>query len=76
MVREDGERVWLMAGNYARLSGRVDMDEKRLRVAQNRYLMHKNYSDGVGKKEAVLEEGGGEKGGKLDTLLVWEEKEL
>ncbi|PVH80660.1 hypothetical protein DL98DRAFT_369617, partial [Cadophora sp. DSE1049] len=43
----DGERVWLTASNYARLSGREEMYERRLRVAQNRYLMHKDYSNGV-----------------------------
>ena len=71
-----GARVWLMAGNYARLSGREDMDEKRLRVAQNRYLMHKDYSDGVEKKGVVLEEEGEDSSGNSDDVLVWEEKEL
>lgn len=70
------ERVWLTAGNYARLSGKEDMDEKRLRVAQNRYLMHKDYSDGVGENGAELKEGGVENCEISDEVLIWEEKEL
>ncbi|KAH7356482.1 hypothetical protein BKA65DRAFT_375396, partial [Rhexocercosporidium sp. MPI-PUGE-AT-0058] len=38
----EGER--LTPENYARFSGREEMSEKRLRVAQNRYLLHRSYS--------------------------------
>lgn len=44
---EGGEK--LTAWNYARLSGREDVTERVLRVAQNRYLMHRSYSDGLPK---------------------------
>ncbi|KAH9223778.1 hypothetical protein DL95DRAFT_269685, partial [Leptodontidium sp. 2 PMI_412] len=43
LVRE-GRGEKLTPENYARLSGREEMSEKRLRVAQNRYLMHRSYS--------------------------------
>ncbi|KAH7407910.1 hypothetical protein BKA64DRAFT_743483 [Cadophora sp. MPI-SDFR-AT-0126] len=83
-VDVEGKREWLTAESYARLSRRAEMDERRLRVAQNRYLMHKDYSDGAGKKGVELKEGdgngygyGGEKGLKEAEVEVrWEEKEL
>lgn len=64
----EGRGEKLTPENYARLSGREEMSERRLRVAQNRYLMHRSYSDGR------LREG---KGGEVvESRDVWEEKEL
>ncbi|KAF5877063.1 uncharacterized protein Bfra_001424 [Botrytis fragariae] len=37
----------LTAGNFARLSGVVDMSEARLRTAQSRYLLFKSYTKKV-----------------------------
>ncbi|KAL2073792.1 hypothetical protein VTL71DRAFT_11118 [Oculimacula yallundae] len=57
----------LTAENYARLSGKEDMLENRLKVAQNSYLMHRSYCDGtlkaggpdvVVESKVVLEENG------------------
>lgn len=45
---EEGEVVRLTAENYAKSSGKEEMTENRLRTAQNRYLMHRSYSDGKG----------------------------
>ncbi|EPE27810.1 F-box [Glarea lozoyensis ATCC 20868] len=41
------EVVALTAWNFAALSGREDMDEKRLRTGQNRFWMHRSYAKGI-----------------------------
>ena len=38
------KNVRLTSANFAELSGRVEMTENRLRVSQNRYLLHRKYS--------------------------------
>ncbi|KAK0116617.1 hypothetical protein ONS96_012473 [Cadophora gregata f. sp. sojae] len=74
----NGEKVWGTARSYARLSGREDVNEKKLRAAQNRYLMHRNYSDGVGKKGLELKQDDGEEAGRSANGIEvrWKEKEL
>jgi hypothetical protein len=39
--------VALTAWNFAALSGRGEMDEKRLRTGQNRFWMHRSYAKGI-----------------------------
>lgn len=34
----------LTCSNFAKMSGREDMTEKRLRTSQNRYLLHRKYA--------------------------------
>jgi hypothetical protein len=38
-------RVRLTAQNFAELSGREEMSENRLRTGQNRFLLHRSYSE-------------------------------
>jgi len=37
----------LTARNFAELSGREEMSEDRLRTGQNRFLLHRSYSENV-----------------------------
>ncbi|TVY82576.1 hypothetical protein LSUE1_G002064 [Lachnellula suecica] len=41
-----GKRV-LTAGNFAELSGMTEMSENRLRTGQNRFLLHRSYTEGT-----------------------------
>jgi hypothetical protein len=43
----DCDGTSLTASNFALLSRRGDMDEKKLRIAQNRFLMHRSYAGGT-----------------------------
>lgn len=43
--RVGDEEIVLRAENFARLSGREEMTENRLRTGQNRLLMHRSYSE-------------------------------
>ncbi|CZT44961.1 uncharacterized protein RSE6_05223 [Rhynchosporium secalis] len=63
-----GEVQVLTSENYARLSRREEMCENRLRLAQNRYLMHRSYFEGAVRGE-ISEE-------LVEGSLVWEENEL
>lgn len=38
-------RVNLTAQNFAKLSGREEMSENKLRTGQNRFLMHRSYTE-------------------------------
>jgi hypothetical protein len=38
-------QVRLTAQNFAELSGREEMSENRLRTGQNRFLLHRSYSE-------------------------------
>lgn len=40
-----GEGIRLTATNFAELSGREEMTENRLRTGQNRYLLHRSYTE-------------------------------
>lgn len=42
---EEREEKVLTAENFARLSGWEEMAENRLRTGQNRFLMHRSYSE-------------------------------
>lgn len=44
----EGER--LTASNFAEMSGRKEMSENRLRTGQNRFLMHRSYTEGKHEK--------------------------
>ncbi|KAN0108488.1 hypothetical protein V8E51_008230 [Hyaloscypha variabilis] len=49
-IEEGGEammvdRVRLTPQNFAELSGKEEMTESRLKTAQNRFLLHRNYSE-------------------------------
>jgi hypothetical protein len=47
MSEDDSQGTGLTACNFAVLSGRENMDEKRLRTGQNRFLMHRSYVRGT-----------------------------
>ena len=40
----EGDLVQLTPQNFAKLSGKVELTENRLKTAQNRFLLHRNYS--------------------------------
>lgn len=42
---KEGEEKILTPENFAKLSGREEMTENRLRTGQNRFLMHRSYSE-------------------------------
>jgi hypothetical protein len=42
---EDSDEGILTAMNFAELSGREEMTENRLRTGQNRYLLHRSYTE-------------------------------
>ncbi|KAI9054214.1 hypothetical protein LZ554_001384 [Drepanopeziza brunnea f. sp. 'monogermtubi'] len=44
----------LTPANYARLSGNEELSEARLRIAQNRYLMHRSFREGAYRVEGVV----------------------
>ena len=39
-------KVQLTGSNFAELSGRQEMTENRLKTGQNRYLLHRSYTQG------------------------------
>ena len=43
----DSKGLPMTAWNFAALSGRSDLDEKRLRTGQNRFTMHRSYVKGT-----------------------------
>jgi F-box-like len=45
IVSEGTDLVRLTPQNFAELSGREEMSENRLRTSQNRFLLHRSYSD-------------------------------
>lgn len=47
-VLEEGKKVALTAANFAKLSGREEVTENRLRTGQNRYLLHRAYASKAG----------------------------
>jgi len=53
LAGEDGKgegKVDLTPENFAALSGLEEMSEKRLRIAQNRFLLHRSYSEECAKE--------------------------
>jgi hypothetical protein len=51
MPGNDSQGTDVTAWNFAELSGRGDMNEKRLRTGQNRFLMHRSYVRGTQEEE-------------------------